>query len=280
MVATDGEAVSFTGHAIPVGRGILGGTLPPPDFYLRDYNLFYTADQLNLPNGKRAPGDFKLSGYAHVVRGLWVSREEFLGGNYFVDTSMVAQSTEMTLNGKTSSASGLGDSYIQPFGVGWHWKRWDAALGYTLWMPTGEAEPGSIKPGKGFWGHMVSGGATVYLDKPKSWAASLVNRYEINQEERHSHITPGDQLFMECGLSKKLAGRADLGFVGCYQKQTTKDSGPGASSVLDSEFSFGPELVVAWPAKKISSSVRYIHVVEAKDRPQVRALTWMISKRF
>ncbi|RFC46139.1 MAG: hypothetical protein DVB28_000143 [Verrucomicrobia bacterium] len=279
-MTTAGEAVSFTGHAVPVGRGSLGGTLPPPGFYLRDCSVFYTADRLNLSNGERAPVDFKLSGYANLLRGLWVSEGKFLGGNYAIDASIVAQTTTITLNGVTRSGSGLADSYIQPVGVGWHGERWDAVFGYTLWVPTGESEPGGVRPGKGFWGHMVSAGATVYLDERKSWAASLVNRYETNQEERHSHITPGDQISMEWGLSKKVAARADVGFVGCYQKQVTKDAGPLASGAMDSEFSLGPELVVTWPVKRMAGTVRYIQVVEAKGRPQARALTWVISKRF
>ena len=274
------HAASFTGHSVPVGRGSLGGTLPPPGFYLRDYNIFYVADRYNLPSGEPAPVDFRMSVYANVLRGLWVTDWDLAGGKFFIDTSTVAQTLSTTVGGVRRSDSGVGDSYLQPFGIGWHGKGWDAGLGYTVWIPTGDSQPGSNKAGKGFWGHMLSGGVTVYLDEKKSWAASLLNRYEINQKERDTHITPGDQVSVELGLSKKLRPTVDVGFVGCYQAQTTRDSGSSASRFMDSEYVVGPELVVAWPSLRLYSTLRYIESLVAKDRPQGRALMWMVSRRF
>ena len=41
---------NFTGH-YPAGvEGIKGGSLPPPGFYARDYNVFYYADRLEVKN--------------------------------------------------------------------------------------------------------------------------------------------------------------------------------------------------------------------------------------
>ena len=273
-------AASFTGHSVPVGRGSLGGTLPPPGFYLRDYNVFFVADRYNLPSGERAPLDFKMSVFANVLRGLWVTDVDVAGGKFFMDVSAVAQTVTTTIRGVRRTDSGLGDAYVQPLGVGWHGKNWDAGTAYTVWIPTGESEPGSNKAGKGFWGHMLSAGVTVYLDEKRSWATSVLNRYEINQRDRDTRITPGDQLSVEWGLSKKLRSAVDVGFVGCYQAQTTRDAGPSSRRPMDSELFVGPELVVGWPALRIFSTLRYIESVMAKDRPQGRALMWMISRRF
>lgn len=273
-------AASFTGHSVPVGRGSLGGTLPPPGFYLRDYNVFYVADRVNLPSGQRAPVDFQMSVYANVLRGLWVSDVDLAGGKFFMDVSAVAQTATTTIRGRRRTDSGIGDAYVQPLGVGWHGKRWDAGTSYTVWIPTGKSEPGTNKAGKGFWGHMLSAGVTVYLDENKSWATSVLNRYELNQRDRDTRITPGDQLFVEWGLSKKLRPTVDVGCVGCYQAQTTRDAGIGARRPMDSEFFAGPELVVGWPSLRMFSTLRYIESFMAKDRPQGRALMWMVSRRF
>jgi hypothetical protein len=273
-------AASFTGHAVPVGRGSLGGTLPPPGFYLRDYSVFYVADRYNLASGKRAPIDFKMSVYANVLRGLWVSDRDVLGGKFFMDVSAVAQTASTTLAGVRRTDSGLGDAYVQPFGVGWHGKGWDAGTAYTVWIPTGDSEPRTNKAGKGFWGHMLSAGVTVYLDEKKSWATSVLNRYEINHRERDTRIRPGDQVTVEWGLSKKLQPTVDLGFVGGYQAQTTRDAGPSALRPMDSEFFVGPEVVVVWPSLRMFSTLRYLESLIAKDRPQGRALMWMVSRRF
>jgi hypothetical protein len=127
---------------------------------------------------------------------------------------------------------------------------------------------------------MLSAGVTLYLDEKKSWATSVLNRYEVNQRERDTRITPGDQLSVEWGLSKKVRPAVDVGFVGCYQAQTTRDAGPAARRPMDSEFFAGPEVVVGWPSVRIYSTLRYIESFMAKDRPQGRALMWMVSKRF
>ena len=38
-------------HYVPGVEGLKGASLPPPGFYVRDYNVFYFANQLNDPSG-------------------------------------------------------------------------------------------------------------------------------------------------------------------------------------------------------------------------------------
>ena len=276
------QAPPFTSHYVPGVEGIKGASLPPPGFYLRDYNAFYTADQLNLPNGYKAPVDFDAFVYANVIRGIWVTNCQVLGGNFFMDALVSLQYTDLKINGWKGSEFGFGDLYLEPAGIAWHGTQWDAALGYSIWMPTGDSArpPFSAEPGKGFWGHMITAGGTVYFDKEKTWALSLLNRYEINQEETDSNITAGNQWTLEWGISKSLKPTIDVGLVGYYQLQTTKDSGGGASNERDQVLAFGPEISVLCPNLGLFTSLRYNYEVLAKDRPQGQTIALTFTKAF
>ncbi len=271
---------SFTGHYVPGVEGLKGASLPPPGFYLRDYNVVYSADRVNQPNGHRVGVDFDAFVYANVIRGIWVTDWQVLGGNFFMDALVPLQYTELKINGNKDSDFGLGDICLEPAGISWHCPRWDAAVAYSVWMPTGKSQPGTALPGKGFWSHMLTAGATLYLDEPKSWALSLLNRYEIHHEDSDSNITPGNQWTLEWGLSKSIRPTVDVGLVGYYQLQTTKDSGSHASDDRDQVLAIGPEINVFCPQMKLFTSLRYNYELLAEDRPQGHTFALTLTKIF
>jgi hypothetical protein len=272
----------FTSHYVPGVEGIKGASLPPPGFYLRDYNAFYTTDRLNQPNGHNTGMNVDAVVYANVIRGIWVSNWQILGGNFFMDALVPFQYADVKLGSWNDSHAGLGDICLEPAGVSWHGAQWDAALAYALYLPTGDSSPPpfSAKPGKGFWGHMITAGATLYFDQEKTWALSLLNRYEINERDGDTHITPGNQWTLEWGISKSLKPTIDVGFVGYYQLQTTKDSGAGASNDRDQVLAVGPEVSVFCPEIGMFTSLRYNYEVLAKDRPQGQILALTFTKAF
>lgn len=271
---------SFTSHYVPGVEGLMGSSLPPPGFYLRDYNVFYTADRLNMPNGDKAGVDFSAAVYANVIRGIWVTDWKVLGGNFVMDALVPLEYTQIKVNGFKDSEFGFGDICLEPAVISWHGQQWDAAFGYALWMPTGDSQVGTAEPGKGFWGHMITAGGTYYFDKEKTWALSLLNRYEINQRETDTHITPGNEWTLEWGLSKKINPVVNLGIVGYYQLQTTTDCGDNASSQRDQVLAFGPEISLVSPDLGLFTSLRYNFEVMAKDRPQGQTTVLTFTKVF
>jgi hypothetical protein len=272
----------FTSHYVPGIEGIKGASVPPPGFYLRDYNVFYNADRLNLPNGHKMGMDLDASVYANVIRGIWVTDWQVLGGNFVMDALVPLQYTDLKMGGWKDSEFGLGDICVEPAAISWHGAQWDAIMAYGIFLPTGDsaAPPFSADPGKGFWGHMITAGATLYFDKEKTWALSLLNRYEINQEEHDTDITPGNQWTLEWGLSKSLKPTIDVGVVGYYQLQTTRDSGAHASRERDQVLAFGPEISVFCPEIGLFTSLRYNYEVMAEDRPQGQTLALTFTKAF
>ena len=63
-----------TAHYVPGSEGLFAATLPPPGVYLRDYNWFYYADQLNNAAGNKINGaNAKAFVYAQVPRLIWIT---------------------------------------------------------------------------------------------------------------------------------------------------------------------------------------------------------------
>ncbi len=267
-------------HYVAGVEGIKGASIPPPGFYVRDYNAFYTADRVNLPNGNKAPVDFDVFVYANVLRGIWVSEAKVLGGNFVMDALVSFQYTDLEVGGFKDDAFGIGDIYIEPACLAWHGKQWDAALGYSFWAPTGEFDAGTAEPGLGLWAHMITAGATYYFDEQKTWAISALNRYEFNMEQEDTDITPGQTWTLEWGISKSLKPTIDVGVVGYYQLQTTEDSGPGASNDRSSVAAVGPEILMLCPKLGLFTSIRYNYEFFAEDRPQGHTFAVTFTKRF
>ena len=67
-------------------EGIKGASLPPPGFYVRDYNYFYWADQFNDSSGNdlHVPNADVFT-YANIPRVIWITDTKFLGGFVGVD---------------------------------------------------------------------------------------------------------------------------------------------------------------------------------------------------
>jgi hypothetical protein len=304
---------SLGGH-YPIGvEGIKGGSLPPPGLYLRDYNLFYYADRLNDP-GSGSVGDLNLSVYAQALRPVWITDLKIAGASYgldclvpFIYTDFKLQlpgsgggpppddyplarrpSPKRAANGDgpviADSSFGLGDIFVEPITLSWHWKQADLGVGYGLWLPTGRSSGSSpAKPGKGFWSNMLTLGGTWYPDAEKTWSVSVLNRYEIHTEQRDCDITPGDTFSLEWGVSKSLTKTLEVGAAGYYQQQTTKDQQHGATPAspnLDRVFGAGPEVMLVVPKWSLFVSLRYLREFGAMDRPEGNTLTLTLTKKL
>lgn len=269
---------SFTGHYPAGAEGIKAGSLPPPGFYVRDYNIFYFADR--LPGG---PSDFEVFAYVNGFRAIWISNFKILGGFYGADVLVPFGYSKVKAPsvGLDDSAFSLGDVHVEPITLSWHPQKFDFAVGYAFWAPTGDFDPNHpARLAKGFWSHMFTAGATWYVDEEKTWALSVLNRYEIHTENEDFDITPGNSYTLEWGASKSLTKTLDVGVVGYWQQQTTRDSGAGASRIEDRVVAVGPEVSAVIPKLGVIASLRYLREFAAKDRPEGNTVTLTLTKRF
>jgi hypothetical protein len=281
-------AISFaqpTAHYVPGVEGIKAASLPPPGFYVRDYNVFYFSHQLNGPDGHGIdPADAKAFIYANVPRLIWITPVQVLGGNLGFDALLPLQYTDLQVNtpmGRfNDSTFGIGDFFAEST-LSWHVEHFDVAVGYGVWAPTGDsAPPPSTLAGSGFWSQMITAGATWYPDKEKKFSVSALSRYEFNTINGDTGVRPGQAYTLEWGLGYAPCKTAELGIVGYYQQQTTDNSPPGAVSTKDHVVALGPEISVVWPKIGLITSLRYLYEVAAVDRLQGQTVTLTFTKRF
>ncbi len=264
------------GHYPAGAEGIKGASLPPPGVYFRDYNFFYAAAEF-----KDGPPSFEILAYINAPRIIWMTDLEILGANYGMDVIVPFAYLDWSIGAFGDSDFGLGDIQIEPVLLSWHFKQFDLAAGYAIWAPSGEFEIG--KPdfvSKGFWSHMLTFGGTWYPDQDKTWAVSLLNRYEFCHEQEKTDIDPGQVYTLEWGFSKSLNPGLDVGLIGYYQQQTTADSGLTATTKLDRKIGVGPEINVFWPKAGWFTSIRYAYEFAAVERPEGHLVTLTLTKPF
>jgi hypothetical protein len=276
-VSLSTAATAMAQNHYPAGvEGIKAASLPPPGVYLRDYNYTYWADKFTA-----GPPGFDLTAYVQVPRMVWISDYKVLGGNYGADVLVPFVYQNLKFQGYTGSKFGLGDICVEPVTLSWHPKQFDFAVGYAFWAPSGSyhsTDP--VSPGKGFWTQMLTAGATWYPDAKKTWSLSVLNRYEFNSIQQDTGIRPGQMYTLEYGIAKALTPALEVGVAGYYQKQTTTDSGTGASGMRDGAAAIGPEITYAFPKIMLFTSLRYEREFTATDRPQGNMVNLTITKRF
>ena len=280
MAATT-QAQLPVGSHYPVGaEGIKGASLPPPGVYLRDYNFFYTANR--VPG---TPADISVTAYVQAPRVIWMTEQTFLGANYGMDVIVPFAYKSVTTPLGDANQFNLADIQIEPLLFSWHLKQFDVAAGYAVWVPSGEFDTSTLpkylaSPGSGYWTHMLTLGGVWYPDEKKTWALSLLSRYEINTEQDKTDVTPGNMGTLEWGLSKNIGHGTDVGLIGYYQQQITQDSGTHAANNTSDVVGVGPEISTFCSKLGLFASLRYAYEVEARNRPQGSTFTLTLTKRF
>ena len=313
----------------PAGsEGIKGATLPPPGFYFEDYNSFYFYHKVPGFGGQLQTG-FDQYSYTQSPRLMWVTPWKLLGADLGAAVRIPFTWQEYTRNvlhvvppnlqpgigpanlgsffyAKTTDAHfGLSDIQIEPLILAWHWKQIDAVASYSFWAPTGDFPGGADNQNTGYlfytlgqvyWTHMFTLGATWYCDAKKTWAISLLNRYEINTEQYSGlynepggveslGTTLGDIYTLEWALSKTILKGVDIGVTGYYQQQVTATDGPTPNGpTWEGErihvAGIGPEISATSPQWGLTGSLRYAYEFSAMDHPQGQVIHLTLTKSF
>jgi hypothetical protein len=269
----------------PAGvEGIKGASLPPPGFYLRDYNYIYFSDYSKPPQS--APKSFDIFSNVQAPRLVWITNQKILGGNYGMDVLVPFVYQDLDMTGFRGNDFSLGDIFVEPITLSWHLKeQFDLSFGYGLWIPTGDFNPTNpVSPGKGFLTYMLTGGLTVFTDAEKAWSLSALGRYEISHEQDKTKVTPGHYFTLEYGLARKVVKNIEAGLVGYVQTETTKTSLPISMNKIapnkDSVVGFGPEVTYSIPKYGLGASFRYLYETGAKNRTEGQAFNITITKNL
>jgi hypothetical protein len=276
------QAATFSGHYPSGAEGIRAASLPPPGFYLRDYNLFYYADK--FPGG---PPNFEAFAYIQAPRLIYMTDFKILGANYGLDLLVPFYYGDVKFDtpaGRVKDSTfAMGDLQFEPLLLAWHFKKLDVSAGYAFWAPTGDYNRSGTRPSrllaKGFWSHMFTAGLTWFPDEEKSWALTALNRYEIHMENSDLDFTAGDTDTLEFGISKTIMKHVDVGVVGYWQKQITGYD-PAGAGPMDRVVGVGPEISAFCPKLGLFTSLRYVYELDAKDRPEGHTATLTFTKRW
>ncbi len=145
------------GSHYPAGmEGLNGANLPPPGFYLRDYNYFYYADKVD-----GLPLKMDIYAYVQAPRLVWITDWKILGANYGCDVIVPFAYQNITGQLGTAGQFNLADIYACPLVLSWHLKQFDFSAAYGVWVPSGNFDTSTPlrmldSPGKGYWSHMFT----------------------------------------------------------------------------------------------------------------------------
>ncbi|MBI3990779.1 MAG: transporter [Candidatus Omnitrophica bacterium] len=124
------------------------------------------------------------------------------------------------------SDSGFGDFTISPLWLDWSGQHYDAWVMYGFYAPVGKYKNGKlVNIGRGFWSHEIALGAAYYPKKERQTAFVANIGYELNQKQRGSDTTPGENIAFEYGVSHYFTPRFELGLSGYSMFQVTRDHG-------------------------------------------------------
>jgi hypothetical protein len=274
-----------TGHYIGGIEGIKLASAPPPGFYYKLYNVYYSCDTYkSYKNSQQIKPN--IQNFVQVHRPIWVTDFNILGADYITSLLLPITYADVSIReaGLHDKGWGLGDIAIEPFCLDWHNDRWDAMFSVAVYIPTGKHSDRRIaQPGKEFWTLMFSLGPTLYLDEEKTWAFSTLMRYELHSKKRHDDIRPGQNISVDACLSKLLGRFWEIGMCAYGQWQVTDDRGSDVAydkSIRDRIYGIGPE--IAFTLTAINARVQLRNHIEfgARDRTEGFLTSLSLTKTF
>lgn len=290
-LAAAGAQAAETCHYVNGTEGIKAATLPPPGFYWRSYNVYYTAGKTMDGDGNEVAGDFDLNVMATTQRLVWISEHKLFKADYgaSIVIPLVNNDLEITPPGAPGPAVddhhfGFGDIAVEPLALAWHGERWDASFGAAVYLPIGDYDANDpASTGKDHWTGMFTLGGTYYIDAEKTWSASILARYETHSSKSDLDIQAGDDFHFEWGIGKTITPGLDIGVAGYCQWQLTDDEGADVNydpSIHDRVFAVGPEISGFIPKWGLGLSFRALWEFEAQDRPEGMVATFTLTKSF
>jgi hypothetical protein len=276
------------GQWVPGQYGLNAGVIPDPGFTYQNLALNYSASTLNDANGHavtRLTGTYQFWLDENIF--MFVPKYKFLGGYFapyalvnLANGSLVADIVGTNL-GANGGGTGLADTLVSPFNMGWHLSRLDLNVGYAFVAPTGRYTAGaSDNVGSGYWGNNLTSGATVYLTKNKGTTANLYVDWEAHGKKSGTNITPGQAVTTEWGigqalpLDKEMHKILQIGFVGYDQWQVTDNSGLTTVFPHYSAHALGFQTNFFVPAKGLGLFFKYYDEVSAKAHPEGRTIVF------
>jgi hypothetical protein len=231
---------------MPGQVGLNAGIVPSPGFSYANITIGYRSSAFNNASGSAIPvtGNYNVWAVENLFYG--VLDPKVLGGNIFfvlgltpatgsLDADLETQNPGIPNLNAVAGGGGLADTFVEPFGLGWHLKRVDFQIAEAMILPTGRYTPGATNNvGTGYFGNHLLDGITYYITKNKGTSANLFTDWEVHGGRagtNGTNKTPGSAFTMEWGLGqvlplkKNFSQLLQLGLIGYDQWQVTANGG-------------------------------------------------------
>jgi len=272
LLAPTSVVAQLGGENLRGDYGMKSGSQGPAGFYLGDVFYFYRTDTVKNLNGDDLSKSPAIDIFGNIILSSYVTKKKILGANYAFTVALPILNAELALPSLDvgSQTWGLGDMYIKPLELGWHFERADVIAGYAFMAPTGRYTAGANNnTGLGMWGNEFSAGTTIYFDQGKKWHAAGLGFYEIHTSKQDLDFKSGDVFTLEGGVGRAfLQGYANAGLAYVGQWKVTEDSGADVSTLVQgkkgSMFALGPELNMPVSKKGIFLGFKYLFDVRSR----------------
>lgn len=174
------------------------------------------------------------------------------------------------------SDSGFGDFSFSPLWLDWSRQHHEVWVSYGFYAPVGKYRNGKlVNIGRGFWSHEIALGAAYYPQKERQTAFVANLGYEINQKQRGTDTTPGENITLEYGVSHYFNPRLEAGLSGYSMFQVTRDHGGTVYGNAPNSYvhAMGAEYSY-WILKgKFCVAGKYLYEYAARDRTKGQLAT-------
>ncbi len=227
------------GNSYPLGaEAFMVGAFPPPGVYLMNYTYYYTADELKDDNRNNNPLFDDITVWADVVRGIWISDFQILGGNYgqhlFVPFLNVDLDFKAPVGPKMKR--GYSDTDIpyviySPFILGHHFFQGTLHTALSLvdiYIPTGQDDDNLAGVGHNFW-TFEPAFAITWMPGPFEFSVKMMYDFNTTQDDCPTPYgfnvdrDPGDEFHCDFSASFGLSKSLRIGLSGYFYQQVTDD---------------------------------------------------------
>jgi hypothetical protein len=276
---------------LPGQVGLNAGIIPSPGFSYVNISINYRSSAFNGPGGSAIPVTGNYNVWAVENMFYYVANPDVLHGNMVFGLGLVPATGSLVADIQlqnpgvpnlttVAGGGGLSDTFVEPFGLGWHFKRADLQIGEAVILPTGRYNPGATNNvGTGYFGNHLLDGITYYITKNKGTSANLFSDWEVHgarQGTNNTQKTPGQAFTIEWGLGqvlplkKNFSQLLQLGLIGYDQWQVTANGGtvpiastnltiPASSLPYYSVHAIGGQLTYILPMKNLNFYVKGEH---------------------
>ncbi len=300
--------LAFAGGGQHYPNGVeaqLAGIVPPPGFYIKEYNYYYTATKLKDDKGhtltlaKDGVELDRLSVYGIIPRFIWISKLNVLGGFYGQHLFVPLLKVDMKLDAMTPGGpldlnerrERVGDLIYSPFIWSWHKKDGllHTAAGLDIYIPVGMYnEKNLVNVGKNIWTFEPAFAITGFLPWDKNLSASIKLMYDFNTTNDKfligpstaakigdpaltgvsTHVTPGQEFHFDYGMEYAIFDKFRVGLAGYFYQQVTDDKTRFGriEDDLGRVFAIGPSVWYTYKKWIFDSHISF--ETAARNRPQ------------